>query len=696
MNDQEFDRVSEILFNGVPSIARVGVPGNLIPLSSDTRAVLCGETSTNVLVVAVRLGQGRCLVFGHNGYVGFFENPANAKNDGQFINNCKQWVANGSTNEILSLNSVNSLNDVDVNGKILVWDGHRDKSGEFMNDLLEVVYAGGALVCGCTAWGWAQLNGNKPLSAFPFSQFCSTIGVKLTKNYFGSPDPIPYRTDLIQFKNIQNIIGELNRNPNAKEFYLIVGAAVKELEGSPSDLPTEMLESMVANATEDVIPVRTCPVKDPKCREQSQGLCYMLARLPGIKAPGVDQFPGDFKEPPQFESDVLCTVEASAREWFCTGYYVAAGTTVQIDIIESQGANGWSARIGCHSDDIRGSQEYRRWNCISITKTLTEQSTELCSAFGGLLFLESPEGNSSMITVNISRVVLAPCYHIADENRVESWTFQRENAQGLWADIAGNYIVFNVPSTSIREIGSEQLDRALNYWDKVVLAHHELLGTQPTHRERIVCDEQPSAGYMHSGYPIVTHLDVSDPKGKYFVFNTETLEAEGSWGLFHELGHNRQNPAWTFNGTSEVTVNIFTLHAMEVLSNIKPWIHPWLQGQMTGTQQHLSSGADFEKWKQQAGIALFIYAQLVHEFGWDAYKSVFRTYEQTKPKLNSDQEKIDHWIITFSEQVGKNLVPLFKFWSFPVSQSTVDRLAKLPVHPMNDEIIQQAPDRYKA
>lgn len=47
------------------------------------------------------------------------------------------------------------------------------------------------------------------------------------------------------------------------------------------------------------------------------------------------------------------------------------------------------------------------------------------------------------------------------------------------------------------------------------------------------------------GYPIVTHLDICDPKSKAFIFNIETLEKEGSWGLFHELGHNRQRSWWS-------------------------------------------------------------------------------------------------------------------------------------------------------
>ena len=187
----------------------------------------------------------------------------------------------------------------------------------------------------------------------------------------------------------------------------------------------------------------------------------------------------------------------------------------------------------------------------------------MSSAFGGLLFLQSPKGHGNSITVRIHHVTLSPTYDINDPNRAETWQYKRSQAHGLWADIAGRHIVFNVPSKSVLHLDDQQLDRALKFWDRVILAHHDLRGTHPQHRERIVCDEQPSAGYMRkkenidvstdrsrhslldSGYPIVTHMDVSDPQSESFLFNSDRLEKLGSWGLFHELGHNMQQDWWS-------------------------------------------------------------------------------------------------------------------------------------------------------
>ncbi len=220
---------------------------------------------------------------------------------------------------------------------------------------------------------------------------------------------------------------------------------------------------------------------------------------------------------------------------------------------------------------------------------------------------------------------------------------------------------------------------------------------------------------VDSGYPVVTHMDVSDPKSDGFLFNSEELERKGAWGLFHELGHNMQQGWWSkssflfckhssksnicslftaFDGTGEVTVNIFTLHAMDKVCHLQPWIHTWLKDQISSTKKYIEKGSKFDQWKENPGVALFIYAQLIREYGWQTYKEIFRLYEKTQPDLNSEQEKMDYWIATFSRQVGHNLVPLFKFWGFPISQATIDELKSLPIPQIFDEFIQLAPDRY--
>lgn len=134
MTDRDFDQVASILFDGLTSLEKIGSPGTLIPLTKDTRAVLAGEDSNNIIIVATRFGYGRCLVFAHNGYPYIFLDKKDQYQP--FVSNCQRWLTRGHQADFLSINDAASMNDISAHGKILVWDGHCTKSDAFMNDLV--------------------------------------------------------------------------------------------------------------------------------------------------------------------------------------------------------------------------------------------------------------------------------------------------------------------------------------------------------------------------------------------------------------------------------------------------------------------------------------------------------------------------------------------------------------------------------
>lgn len=140
MNDEEFDQAPQILFNEVNSIVKIGLPGCLIPMTNDTRTVLSGNTSADVILVATRFGQGRCLVFGHNGYINLFTKSEDYKDDSIFINNCKQWVSKDLSDEILNIHHEKTMVNIVTQNKILVWDGHQTKDDTFMTDLVLIIF----------------------------------------------------------------------------------------------------------------------------------------------------------------------------------------------------------------------------------------------------------------------------------------------------------------------------------------------------------------------------------------------------------------------------------------------------------------------------------------------------------------------------------------------------------------------------
>ena len=125
------------------------------------------------------------------------------------------------------------------------------------------------------------------MSDFPFARFCDYIGIKITDNVAKCPNPIPFRSELVAFKNVYHIVQNLANNPRNKENLAIIGSAIKELGDTLPGVPLETLQNIVMNVGYDVVPVSSCPIRDKTCREQSTGICGIMCGLPGIKAPGL-------------------------------------------------------------------------------------------------------------------------------------------------------------------------------------------------------------------------------------------------------------------------------------------------------------------------------------------------------------------------------------------------------------------------
>ena len=88
-----------------------------------------------------------------------------------------------------------------------------------------------------------------------------------------------------------------------------------------------------------------------------------------------------------------------------------------------------------------------------------------------------------------------------------------------WGIVEGRWVGFHMPLNALQTLTSTQLTSVLNLYDQIYESYHSLRGTTPGsyRKQYISSDLQISAGYMHSGYPIGTFLDVTDPTSYYFL-----------------------------------------------------------------------------------------------------------------------------------------------------------------------------------
>lgn len=167
----------------------------------------------------------------------------------------------------------------------------------------------------------------------------------------------------------------------------------------------------------------------------------------------------------------------------------------------------------------------------------------------------------------------------------------------------------------------------MQLWDTILDAQATLAGL-PSDRprpERIVLDRQISAGWMHSGYPIMAHLESTQE-----LVDQAFIEQSGVWGPFHELGHNHQWREFVLPGTTEANVNLWSVHTSETVLGIdRALAHPAL--------------APAER----------------------------------------AQRITDYLALQCGLLVDRDLGPFFTAWGFPLSQAVIDQLALLPAWPEN-------------
>ena len=231
----------------------------------------------------------------------------------------------------------------------------------------------------------------------------------------------------------------------------------------------------------------------------------------------------------------------------------------------------------------------------------------------------------------------------------------------------------------------------MDYWEGVVGLHDELGGYAELRKmpERINVDCQISVGLFHAGYP--TQGPQSQCRG---VVNLDQLKTTGNWGWFHEMGHEAQrrpdkmwswdNP-YTFDGSVEVTVNLFSAHAFDQLGmrDRKGWT--WTASEEAvdeKAENFLAKGMTYAEGGPADKLAMHL--QLRHAFGWDVYKEVLASYSRDQnedpnrlPK--NEQAERDAWLVRMSKATKHNLAPFYgKTWGIPLSQQAIKEVEKLP------------------
>jgi hypothetical protein len=679
------------ILDGVQEIACPGIPGPLVVFGRQAEVLVSGKEGKFMqpVVASAVYGKGRVVAFGHGGFLS--QEAASVGQTKRLLANAVRWAAGkggvagvhravgietllkeeGIASRRLSEMDLSTLDGLSV--LIIDPNGEAPKSAE---PIRRFVREGGGLVIAGLGWGWLQLNPGKTIREHPCNLIVEPMGIAWADGYLEKTSAQGFTaTPGPESANALAALSSLGSVDDSQTGQTLTRAAATL---GPGHSFVRSLADRLAKSPL-IIPTEKAPLTLARIEPRLRFTLSSLSETRNAESPAAVEFPGI---PPEASPIISRSIDIDLGKprWQSTGLYALPGKLIRVTIQQPSVLLGLRLRIGAHSDSLWNLDEWKRAPEISISAPIVSSTSQFSNPFGGLIYVEVPQGlPHSAANVKIENAVEAPWY-VQGKITDAQWKTLR-NAPAPWAEIESSKIILTVPSSVVR--GLDNPDDLMHYWDRVSDACADLAGITRERKspERYVADVQISAGYMHAGYPIMTHLDAA-PRMVDLAFLSDPVKA-GDWGLFHEIGHNHQQPEWTFDGTGEVTNNLFTLYIIEtVVGRVPGYEVRWDKQQLLDLfRKHRATGSNFEKWKSDPFLALAMYVQLQQAFGWQPFKKIFAdyrlTHESDKPK--SDAEKRDKWLIKFSRAVGKNLSPFFDAWGVPVTAGAKRTLDDLPV-----------------
>mmetsp|Transcript_106915 Transcript_106915/g.312611 ORF Transcript_106915/g.312611 Transcript_106915/m.312611 type:complete len:789 (+) Transcript_106915:44-2410(+) len=536
------------------------------------------------------------------------------------------------------------------------------------------------------AGGWWATCGEEHSLIIELQEAASVTSIGIwCANAGATPKEMHVTTDLAWVDEMIEVLDDLAANSAAG-----LGPRAKRLIESHSLLLTALAKSndrlrgaLLARVLSGETPRFPIQVDDALGRLQAQLFCDSCRSEQLSTVSQIGQLAGTTWQRFSWPSGVLPSMEESiiqvtsrllqpvanhGAEWLGTGLYVPPGGSLKISV--GHCSEGWSLKVGAHTDDIRGREEWQRWPRVSLDAPLVPCKTiTLSTPFGGNLYLVRSQSSSPDVEITCSgNAVRQP--HVSLAKGVDAEGILA--SPGGWVDCEGAKVILTLPVHAVREALTAGADilAALDFYDRLWTRYNDLSPWTDPRPQRIVPDVQTSHGWMHAGYPIMTHfgevIETSATHPIPRVLDVHRLEKEGNWGLFHEMGHNMQRGSWTFHGTEEVTVNLFTLWGFSQLCE-------------DCTAKHTASPTDFikagcprDKWNSDPFLALRTYAQVIASFGWEHLKATFKRYAEEGNVARNYAEQVRSFVRFWSLDIRCDIRPHWRRWGFEEELQTED------------------------
>lgn len=358
-----------------------------------------------------------------------------------------------------------------------------------------------------------------------------------------------------------------------------------------------------------------------------------------------------------------------------TGYYVAPGDSITVTVTQTAGSVLPVLAVGTpFRDAIRPVRTYH--NLVAGTQTLPGDE------YGGLIYIRyvTTETPGAAAKVKFETGCKPVPYYQKGVTTHQQWLAALDSIDNV-PDVvfeSDRTILVTTLADAIT-YKDENQDLIVNRLDSIIDSQDAISGldnssidhAKPPYKHLITVRDPAAGGYMAAGIAIYFTQSLS-----YRMLQPQYLSNVNGWGIWHEVGHTYQQAAWTWDGLTETTVNVYSLASERLfglpdsrltINNSWPKLDTYLA--IPVAERDYNAGDN--------DLKLIMFHQLWLAFGDPFYIQLSRQTREEKPSLANTAEKMRYFMLKACTINQKDLSDFFRKWGFNVDEAVYDEIAAL-------------------
>ena len=406
--------------------------------------------------------------------------------------------------------------------------------------------------------------------------------------------------------------------------------------------------------------------------------------------------------PAALEADRLRQMKL--MEYHPSGLYVEQGETVQLEVTGlSPDRDALVVMVGPANKFMGATPRSKPMQWLAAPGH--NQFTATRSGMLYFRYIDSGFGRTALpaVDVQVLQGGTPVPFYIAGQTQPDQWRHQLATRDTPYVEMIGPRSAITVRRDMLDRSDHADPASLLDYLEEMIRHHDAISGLDGSSeydrpaplRLHYQQDDQSSAKAVEGIFMYADDYFIGMPQDSPLALLNDPARSD-PWGLWHEAGHIYQQSDWTWGAVTEVTVNIYSLHAQERfglptrLREVDPDTGmssvDWAEQYLAQDERNFNDDASFAQ-SSAVSARLVMYQQMRNGLG-DGFFHQLHKYYRRQPldfAQRSDENTLIQQFIYRSCLVARqDLSTFFVAWGMTIDADTASRIDELQLSPAPD------------